>query len=99
MITKNLIRDGIRAKLVQFVVDPNLESGTVCQIGDSWFYFGGLTAEELSPDEYVAEVPEDDIVNEIFEVLDDFRKDKELKDEYDYYEAILILVCIYRNDP
>ncbi len=90
MITKQLIKNGIRAKLIQFVVDPNMESGTVCQIGDNWFYFGGLTAEELNPEEYLSCVPEDDIVSEIFDTLDDFRKDEEFKDEYEYYEAVLI---------
>lgn len=94
MITEKLIRDGIRAKLVEFVLDPNMESGTVCRIGDSWFYFGGLTAEELSPEEYVANVPTDDIVREILETLNDFNGDEELQDEYDYYEAVLV----YRND-
>lgn len=94
MITEKLIRDGIRAKLVEFVVDPNMESGTVCRIGDSWFYFGGLTAEELSPEEYIANVPMEDIVREIYETLDAFNGDEELQDEYDYYEAVLV----YRND-
>lgn len=94
MITENLIRDGIRAKLVEFVVDPNMEKGTVCQIGDSWFYFGGETAEELSPSEYVSEVPMEDITREIFEVLEEFRNDEEMKDEYNYYESVLV----YRND-
>ena len=89
MITKSKIRSGIREHLVKFDVDPNVESGTVCQIGDSWFYFGGQTAEELDPEAYLAAVPEDDIVNEIFGTLEDFRRDEELRDEYDYYDAVL----------
>ena len=72
------------------MVDPNAESGTVCQIGDNWFYFGGLTAEELSPEEYIKNVPEADIVREIYEVLEDFRKsESDLSDEYQYYDAVL----------
>ena len=94
MITKGLIADGIRSNLVRFVVDPNMESGTVCQIGDSWFYFGGLTAEETSPEEYLATVPMEDIVDEIFDVLEGFREAEEYADEYDYYWHILF----YRND-
>lgn len=93
MITKNKILSGIKENLVSFVIDPNMESGTVCQIGDSWFYFGGLAAEEMSPNEYIANIPVEDIVQEIFDVLDDFRKDEELRDEYDYYDAVLT----YRN--
>ncbi len=90
MITKELIKEGIRENLVKFVVDPNMESGTVCQIGDSWFYFGGMTAEEINPSEYLRDMSEDDIVEVIFSTLEDFRKDKYAKDEYDYYEAVLL---------
>lgn len=89
MITKHKILSGINEHLVSFVVDPNMEYGTVCQIGDSWFYFGGVTAEEMSPEEYLSNIPIEDIVQEIFDVLDDFRKDEELKDEYDYYDVVL----------
>ncbi|WP_281692927.1 hypothetical protein [Agathobaculum desmolans] len=89
MITKSKIRSGIREHLVRFIFDPNMESGTVCQIGDNWFYFGGETAEELDPEAYLAAVPEDDIVNEIFGTLEDFRRDEALRDEYDYYDAVL----------
>lgn len=89
MISEYKILSGIKEHLVRFVVDPNMESGTVCEIGDCWFYFGGQTAEEMNPDEYLSNVPIDDIVREIFETLDDFRKDEELRDEYDYYDAVL----------
>ena len=94
MITKRMIQDGIRANLVEFVADPNMGGGTVCKIGSSWFYFGGLTGEELSPRQYLARIPKEDIIQEIFETLEEFREDEELRDEYDYYEAVLR----YRND-
>ncbi len=91
MITKELIKNGIRTKSVRFVTEPNMEVGTVCQIGDCWFYFGGWDAEELTPEEYTARVPEDDIVDKIFDTLDDFRKHEDFQDEYNYYEAVLLL--------
>lgn len=94
MITKRMIQDGIRANLVEFVADPNMGGGTVCKIGSGWFYFGGLVGEELSPRQYLARVPKEDIIQEVFEVLEEFREDEEFKDEYDYYEAVLT----YRND-
>ena len=53
MITEDMVREGIRNGSVRFVRDPNMDHGTVCQIGDNWFYFGHLKAEELDPDEYV----------------------------------------------
>lgn len=89
MITKELIREGIERHLVTFEVDPNMGAGTVCRIGDGWFYFGGIEAEEASPEEYVNNVPIDDIVSEIYDVLSDFRNIDAFQDEYDYYESIL----------
>ena len=67
-----------------------MEHGTVCQIGDNWFYFGCLKAEELDPDEYVKATPEADVVGLICNTLDEFRKSGEtFEDEYAYYEAYL----------
>lgn len=97
MITKNKILSGINEHLVSFVINPNMECGTVCQIGDSWFCFGGLTADEMNPEEYLANVPIEDIVQEVLDVLNDFQTDAELKDEYDYYDAILTYKNGYSN--
>lgn len=91
MITKEMVCDGIRSGNVLFVVDPHMESGTVCKIGDYWFYFGGETAEEMQPAEYLRAVPMDDIVDEVYDTLEGFRMNREeFKDEYAYYEAYLI---------
>lgn len=87
MITKQKIRDGIADGIVTFVTDPNMESGTVCKIGDFWFYFGGFTAEECSSASYLKNVPLDDVVDEVFAALEDFRHDKML--EYEYYDVLL----------
>lgn len=90
MITKEKISRGMEQGVIRLVADPNMGSGTVCSIGDNWFYFGGLTAEELSPEEYLKEVPKQDIVDEIFTVLEDFKKyEAEFGDEYRYYDAVL----------
>ena len=79
----------MKEHLIALEVDPNMGSGTVCRIGAWWFYFGGETAEELNPDEFLKCVPEDDIVDEIFEALESFRQDEECADEYEYYDATL----------
>lgn len=88
MITKEQIKIGLDSGVVKLVVDP-MEHGTVCQIGENWFYFGGLTAEEMSPDEYRRDIPQETIVDEIFSVLNDFRERPEFIDEYRYYDAML----------
>ena len=91
MITKEMVRDGFRGGHVRLVVDPNMDRGTVCQIGDHWFYFGGEIAEGMKPEEYLRTVPPEDIVSEVFETLDDFRlSGEEYEDEYAYYEDYLI---------
>lgn len=92
MITKSIIRNAIQANVIQFVVDPNMESGTVCQIGDNWFYFGGMTAEDMTPQEYLEAIPMDDIISEVFDALEGFRQESEAVEndyEYAYYEAYL----------
>lgn len=90
MITEDMVREGIRNGSVRFVKDPNMEHGTVCQIGEDWFYFGCLKAEELDPDEYIKAMPEADVVGLICNTLDEFRKSGEtFGDEYAYYEAYL----------
>lgn len=90
MITEDMVREGIRNGSVRFVRDPNMDHGTVCQIGDNWFCFGRLKAEELDPDEYVKATPEADVVGLICNTLDEFRKSGEtFEDEYAYYEAYL----------
>lgn len=84
-ITKSEIEKGLQCGYIRLIVDPNMESGTVCLIGEHWFYFGGLTAEELSPREYFREVPISDIADEIFCALTSFRNDSNFIHEYLYY--------------
>ena len=74
LITKEMIKSGIKAKLVVFAEDPNADHGTVCRIGDGWFYFGGTEGERYSPEEYIKNVPVEDVVDEIFDVFESFRK-------------------------
>lgn len=88
-ITKQMISDGIDKNIIQFIIDPNMGAGTVCSIGEYWFYFGGLTAEELNPAQYIADVPKEDIVNGIYDVLKDFKNDPDSETEFAYYYAFL----------
>lgn len=91
MITKEMVRDGIHDGSIRFVKDPNMEHGTVCQIGGGWFCFGGETAEGMQPEEYLRAVPSEDIVSEVYDMLEAFRVSvEEFEDEYAYYEAYLI---------
>ncbi len=85
--------------MVRLTVDPMSTDGkgTVAQIGDAdpnnYFYFGGLTAEDMTPEEYAKNVPLDDIISEMKSALDDFRNSDELIDEYNLYYALLRCVA------
>lgn len=89
MITKDMIKNGLGCGTVLLTVNPNMDCGTVCTIGDDWFYFGGETAKEMLPEKYLENVPEEDIVNEIFMTLESFAHDVDFVEEYEYYKAIL----------
>lgn len=89
MITKKKIKNGIKERLIEFTIDPNMGSGTVCKIGDGWFYFGGSDAEEHDPEEFLKIFYINDIINEIYDTLESFRKNEECKDEYEYYDYVL----------
>lgn len=90
-ITKDIIRQGLSSGYIKLINCPQSTAETVCQISGSWFYFGGHTAEGVLPEEYKKIVPFEDIVNEIYNTLEDFRESDwdEYKDEYAMYESYL----------
>lgn len=90
-ITKDVIRQGLSSGYIKLINCPQSNAETVCEINGNWFYFGGHTAEGLLPEEYKKVVPFEDIVNEIFNTLEDFRESDwdEYKDEYAMYECYL----------
>ena len=91
MITKERIKKGIQNGII-LIVDGDLDHGTigtVCQIDNNQFYFGGQEAEDSTAEEYLENVPLDDIVNEIYETLEDFRTTDSFEDEYHYYDIYL----------
>lgn len=89
-ITKDMIKAGIKARVIRLVKSPNGD-GVVCKIGDNWFYFGGLEAENAATvQEYQKNVPMDTIIADIYTVLKEFKEyGDELLDEYLYYVAYL----------
>lgn len=88
-ITLQMIADGIQDDKVTFITDPNMGSGTVCKIGDLWFYFGGLEAEEQNPAEYLRNTGLRDVIFEVYDTLKAFESEPELADEWNYYYSIL----------
>lgn len=89
MITKEMLKKGYEKGIVRLVKCPNEDDEVVCQIGENWFYFGGFSAEGETPENYVKNVPLDDIISEIFDAIDDFKNQPETQDEYNYYLVVL----------
>ena len=89
LVTRDALRAGYESGTVEFVADPMAGSGTVCRIGEHWFFFGGLAAANESPDEYLRHVPVEDVLDEVYSVLEDFREDPAFSDEYQYYACYL----------
>lgn len=89
MITKEKIAQGLKSEMIRLRIDPNMGFGTVCFIGSSWFYFGGETAAEINPHEFLKAVPQEDVINEIYDTLQSFSEDEDMKDEYLCYDTIL----------
>lgn len=91
-ITREMVRKGLSSGYIVLANIPESANETVCKIGENWFFFGGLTAEGLTPEEYRKAVPFEDIVNEIYDTLEAFRQSNldEFKDEYNYYETFLL---------
>lgn len=84
-----LIQYGFEAGLVKIIDSPQGD-GAVCKIGDYWFYFGGQTAESMTAEKYLRDIPRNDIIREIVETLVEFSKDLEgFSAEYAYYTAFL----------
>lgn len=88
MITKQMVENAYDDGVIELDISPNGD-GTVCRIGEYWFYFGGMTAEDYAdPREYERDITKETIIEEIFETLDDsLRWDSE--DEYWYYYRYL----------
>ena len=84
LVSFNMVKAGYAAGLVRLMDSPH-DDGVVCGIGEHWFYFGGEEAEGCSVEEYKANVPESTIIEEIFNVLDDFEGNGLDWDEYRYY--------------
>lgn len=91
MITKQDVEKGLQCGLIRLITDPNTAVGTVCQIGELWFYFGGLTADESTPEDYMRNVPTEDIVSEIYDTLLSIKDTEEAGEwtEYLYFETFL----------
>lgn len=98
-ITKQMIEQGYKQGIIKLTTEEeycgNISAndeyeGVICQIGEYWFWFGGEKAEEYTAKEYKNNIPEETIIDEIFDTLSAFSEDLDtFEDEYLYYYYFL----------
>ena len=82
-ITEEMVEKGFTNGLIGLISNSSNNIGTVCKIGDYWFYFDDK-AEYMTPKEYIDNIPTKEIINNIYNALENFRLDN-FRDEYLYY--------------
>ena len=93
MITKSMVKKGYMKNIIRLIIGP--DNGVVGQIGTTWFYFGGETANLYdSVEKFVSDIPLETIIDEIYSTLEAFRIDgenghEEFADEYLHDELFL----------
>lgn len=85
LMLEKQIKKGIELGVVKFVPNPNTGEGTVCQLGDDWFYFKGVIEE--SPEEYLKNTSEENNIRLIADVLLEYQK--MFPDEYEHFMSFL----------
>lgn len=92
MITREMISNGFKNKVISIEDDYAGCLGICCKIGDIAFYFLGSEDENLTKVEYWKAYTLDMTINMIFDILKDFESAKKtgLDDfEISYYESVL----------
>lgn len=84
---------GLELGIIKLIKNPQFKTGTVCQIGEHWFYFGGETADEYEPVEFWRVTSPNDIIREITESINNLPDET----EYSYYKAFLSEQIFKRN--
>lgn len=92
MITREMISNGFKNKVISIEDDYAGCLGICCKIGDIAFYFLGSEDENLTKVEYWKAYTLDMTIDMIFDILKDFESAKKtgLDDfEISYYESVL----------
>ena len=81
-ISKALIRIGLGTGKIEII--DHLKFGTVCLIGESWFYFAGMQGETENAEAIIENTPTEVLVDEIYSAINE-------TDEEDckYYLSVL----------
>lgn len=92
MITRDMISNGFKNKVISIEDDYAGCLGICCKIGDIAFYFLGSEDGNITKDEYWKSYTLDMTIDMIFDILKDFESAKKtgLDDfEISYYESVL----------
>ena len=94
-LTKELVAKAYDAGVIEIISvaaaygdETPSDKSPVVKIGEHWFYAFGHEGEASKVKEYLANVPKEDIINEIYMTLVCLRED-EFGDEVDYYTCYM----------
>lgn len=98
MITLNMVKKAYEADIIKLIDSPN-DDGTVCKIGEHWFYFDANHGEDYFSENYKEFFATSYIVAKIFDTLDDMRQNpREFGTEYTYYESYILQELNLNNE-
>lgn len=88
MITRSMVKAAYKKNVFKLVTDDKF--GIVCECGKKTFFIGGEEIEYYeNPEDYIRDIPEEDIIDDIFDTLCDHIGDGIPMLEYAYYESVL----------
>lgn len=95
MLNLEQVEKAIEKGIITFITDPNMNEGTVCSIGEYWFYCWTTTSmneffTDHSPKEIISTIPTTFLALLVFVVLEEFRNTPDFVDEYNYYNSYII---------
>ncbi len=83
------VRLGFSNGKIHLIKNPDADYGTVCQIGVGWFYLDDEDSEKQSPEEYYRNHYMNDVVDKVYESLQQLKEYARPGQEYRYYAAVL----------
>lgn len=89
MITRKMLKQAYEADIVELINSPNGD-GTVCRIGEDWFYFDSDHGGNYLAADYEKEFDTEFTLAKIYERLEEMRENPDLfSNEYDYCESYI----------
>lgn len=91
MITREMVEQAYEEDIIKLIDSPN-DDGTVCEIGDHWFYFDMIHGEDFFSVSYKENFTTGYILDRIYDALESMRLcPDDYSSEYAYYESYILV--------